>query len=315
MRCLPSRFSWVIGTLLVLAQIACIRQVSAIQENEEEDMRVILVKIGGSSITYKAEKENLDQESLSWFVRSISNAVGERFRGPDEGECESTPRHPIAFVVIHGAGSFGHFTAKEFGLKGQIQAPPSNSTLLSVEQNRYRKRGLAETRLSVQKLNHLVVATFLDHGINAVGISPCFGIPGLEAHANQQIDPAASLETVVRRTIQAGLVPVLHGDACLYGDDAGILSGDTIMEVLGTKPWVTKAIFITDVDGVFDNDPRENPHAQLLRDISVDPETGDITTEISASGSSHEHDVTGGLKVRCIEREDVKVVTVALIIC
>jgi isopentenyl phosphate kinase len=280
-------------------------------------MEVILVKIGGSSITNKAEKESLDQESLNWFVRAVSNAVADRFRGPEEGECETIPRHPIAFVVIHGAGSFGHFTAKEFGLKGQTQAPPSkNSTQsLSVEQNRHRKRGLAETRLSVQKLNHLVVATFLDHGINAVGISPCFGIPGLEAHANQQIDPLASLETVVRRTIQAGLVPVLHGDACLYGDDAGILSGDIIMEVLGTKPWVTEAIFITDVDGVFDNDPRENPNAQLLRHISVDPETGDITTEITASGSSHEHDVTGGLKVRCLESEDVKVGTVALIMC
>ena len=156
-----------------------------------------------------------------------------------------------------------------------------------------------ETRLSVQTLNRHVVSTFLDHGLNAVGISPCFGIPGLEAHANQQTDPLLALETVLKRTVDAGLIPVLHlhGDECHRGDGAGILSGDILMEVLGTASWIKDVIFITDLDGVFSEDPRENPEAQLLRHILVDPRTGSITTELTASSSSHDHDVTGGLAV------------------
>jgi isopentenyl phosphate kinase len=269
----------------------------------EDAMEVVLVKVGGSSITNKAEKESLDEESLDWFARTLSSVVGDRFRAPasDDEREKNTPtkessRRQTAFVVIHGAGSFGHFTAKEYGLKGQTEEPSKANETISREQSRHRKRGLAETRLSVQKLNQLVVSTFLNHGINAVSISP-FGIPGLEAHANKQKEPLLALENVVRRTVQAGLIPVLHGDACLYGDDVGILSGDTLMEVLGNTSWITDTIFITDVDGVFNEDPRENPNAQLLRHISVDPGTGCITTELNASGSSHAHDVTGGLAV------------------
>ena len=54
---------------------------------------------------------------------------------------------------------------------------------------------------------------------------------------------------------------------------------------------------ITDVDGVFDEDPRKNPNARLLERIFVDPATGAIQMDLNASGSSHEHDVTGGLEV------------------
>jgi isopentenyl phosphate kinase len=273
---------------------------------DEDAIEVILVKIGGSSITNKAEKESINEDSLNWFAKTVSSAVLDRYRAPpspDDVDCESTAYHTsekkAAFVIIHGAGSFGHFQAKEYGLKGQSEKPNNNpdTKLLSEEQERYRKRGLSETRLSVQTLNRHVVSTFLEHGLNAVGISPCFGIPGLEAHANQQTDPLLALETVVKRTVDAGLIPVLHGDACLYGGDAGILSGDTLMEVLGTASWIKDVIFITDVDGVFSEDPREKPEAQLLRHILVDPRTGSITTELTASSSSHDHDVTGGLAV------------------
>jgi isopentenyl phosphate kinase len=98
--------------------------------------------------------------------------------------------------------------------------------------------------------------------------------------------------------LRAGLIPVLHGDACLYGSrGAGILSGDTVMEMIGRAPWVSRAIFLTDVDGVFTKDPKSDPSAQLLQEIAVS--NGDIVAvNLEASGSTHEHDVTGGLKVR-----------------
>ena len=60
-------------------------------------------------------------------------------------------------------------------------------------------------------------------------------------------------------------------------------------------------VFLTDVDGVFTKDPRIDPRARLLRTIQVEPNTANIVAaDFEASGSSHAHDVTGGLEVSCM---------------
>ena len=325
-------------------------------EKSGSSIDVVLVKIGGSSITNKSQKETLDMQGLEWFAKSLGDIVSPSFKAPQPlqhasdlphgGRDSASDCRKTAFVVIHGAGSFGHFQAKEFGLKGpstSISDSRSDDSAVCNEESssdssngspadearenhhhRYQMQGLAETRRSVQQLNQHVVSNLITHGsINAVGISPCFGIPHMQADANNQTGALVWLETVLWDTIQAGLIPVLHGDACLYhptrteissssssgGDSvaAAILSGDILMEVLGRHvSWISRIVFITDVDGVFTKDPRavmvdsdEDP-AELLRDIVVDRQTGDIILEITidASSSSHTHDVTGGLKVR-----------------
>jgi isopentenyl phosphate kinase len=252
----------------------------------------------------------LDTEAVSWFASVIAKSTSEYFLAPfvdeENKECpnaEATIRNRTrnGFVIVHGAGSFGHFTAKEYGFKGQSTAPPpttSSHTSWDLSKIRRQKHGLTKTRLSVQHLNRLVVEELVNQGVNAVGISPCFGIPGLQAHVTLQGHQRDSLQMSVYDTLQAGLIPVLHGDACLYGnDDVGILSGDTLMEILGVQPWVHSIVFITDVDGVFEKDPRQDPNARLLPYISVNQYNGEVVTELDASGSSHDHDVTGGLQV------------------
>jgi isopentenyl phosphate kinase len=263
-----------------------------------------LIKVGGSSITDKAIKETLNNDAIDWFARILSSEVSTSFRSLSSSDNDKTCRSTnTAFVIIHGAGSFGHQSAKEYGLKGQMYAPQpvANRTGSGEEEElnrRYVMQGLAQTRLSVQTLNRHVVSTFIDHGMNAVSISPCFSVPSMQAHGGDETT-INFLSTLVRSTLQAGLVPVLHGDACLYGEsEAGILSGDTLMEMLGKADWVSRAIFLTDVDGVFTKDPRNDPSAQLLRTIEVDKETAAVVSvDLEVSGSSHEHDVTGGLKV------------------
>ena len=320
------------------------------EPSSETSLDVVLVKIGGSSITNKSKKETLDTQGLEWFAKSLGDIVDPSFKAPQPleqapdfpGESGSSTdrRHQTTFIVIHGAGSFGHFQAKEFGLKGPTTSKSDSNSedntvcneqvssdskggLDEARENhnyRYQMQGLAETRRSVQQLNQHVVSSLITHGsINAVGISPCFGIPHMQADANNQTGALFWLETVLWDTIQAGLIPVIHGDACLHlptrtelnvsssGDRAAaaILSGDILMEVLGRHvSWISRIVFITDVDGVFTKDPRiamadadEEP-AELLREIAVDRQTGDIILEttIEASSSSHTHDVTGGLK-------------------
>ena len=167
---------------------------------------------------------------------------------------------------------------------------------------------------SVKKLNSAVVSHLLEKGVNAVGISPCLNVPGLMAHGGDEYNGATLLVRSICETLSAGLVPVIHGDAGLYGkfDDssimnrhlsmsAGILGGDTLVEIIARNPLINerilKTVFLTDVEGVFTKDPKVFPDATLVRNIFIDPLNGKIINAISASGSSHEHDVTGGLEV------------------
>lgn len=48
--------------------------------------RVVIVKIGGSSVTNKATKESVNEEVLDWFARAVSDNVGQEFKGGDAAE-------------------------------------------------------------------------------------------------------------------------------------------------------------------------------------------------------------------------------------
>ena len=228
--------------------------------------RVVLVKIGGSSITHKAVQETLNETAVEWLAQTLS-----------------TETCGTSVILVHGAGSFGHHHAKEYGLRGQTEPPPPDSKQQPLDER--TQQGLVQTRQSVQTLNQHIVRALIDAGVPAVAISPCFAF--LEAHGGSD-----RLLQVLQQTLHAGLVPVLHGDACLYGSQgAGILSGDTLMALIGAAPWVDEAIFWTDVPGVYTKDPRVDPDATLVRELaSLDG--------IEASGSSHAQDVTGGLATK-----------------
>ena len=182
---------------------------------------------------------------------------------------------------------------------------------------RFQMEGLAKTRLSVQTLNRVLLESLIDHGINAVGVSPCFAAPSMRADGSSAA-AANELRTVVEDALVAGLVPVLHGDACLYGTrTAGILSGDTLFEILGLAPWATRGVFLTDVAGVYTADPRIHKNATFLPSIGIPAgssgdgddvggklvldhdQARDISSStIAASESLHPQDVTGGFKTK-----------------
>jgi isopentenyl phosphate kinase len=276
----------------------------------------ILIKIGGSSITDKGRFETVNKNAVAWLVQTIKHVlakVGEK------------RKH---FIIVHGAGSFGHHTAKEFGLKGISSFPsgaktPNSDYVVSPENSiesdidtRQKLLGLGRTRISVQKLNQIIVNEFLENNIPAVGISPCFGIvqeTSVGFGDRNFLSPEQQqdyMQLIVQSTINAGLIPILHGDAGLFRQHSNvagtvspaIISGDTIMQMIGTANYITDVIFITDVDGVFTSDPKSNPSAKLINKLFVDTSTSTIrmdstNSSFQATESSHDHDVTGGLKV------------------
>ncbi|GAX22138.1 hypothetical protein FisN_39Lh003 [Fistulifera solaris] len=270
------------STALFLVSI--VAQLYLSKADEREINNVMLIKIGGSSVTVKDQKETFNETVVKWFTETIADVVSPFYRMGDTHDCALHEKPAV--VLVHGAGSFGHHTAKEFNLKGY---PHDNS-----EFNSNTMEGLAKTRHSVQKLNQRIVAELLAVGVKAVGISPCFGgLRNLDLFEEQQ----SWLIDVLRETLRSGLVPVLHGDACLYGSSAAILSGDTLLQMC--SPLAGQIVFLTDVDGVFQSDPKTNPTAQFIPNIAVDSQGNLVLSHvIQATESSHSHDVTGGLKTK-----------------
>ncbi|XP_071831901.1 uncharacterized protein [Apostichopus japonicus] len=224
-----------------------------------------IVKFGGSSITKKDEFETINADAWSFAIEIIRKV---------EGKC----------IIVHGAGSFGHFQAKEFRVSDGFD------TESSCEDKAYVRKGFAVTKLSVTKLNHRLVSAFVEAGISAVSVSPC---SGWRTEDKSKVT-SSDLETITG-LLENGFLPVLHGD-CVLDQTRGctILSGDTVIEVLASHFKPKRVVFLTDVDGVYTLPP-SHKDATLIPEIHFS-EDGEIMTAVTMDTKSH--DVTGGLKIK-----------------
>ena len=237
----------------------------------------ILVKLGGSACTDKAAFETVHQKRLSATARQLA---------------ETRPANEENRVLLHGAGSFGHFHARKYAIK-HGSAHEQHSPL-----------GFALTRSSVTRLNGLVVSALLEAEQPAVSLHP---FPSWRKRRNSPLSGSA-MAAEAARAWGAGLLPVLHGDA-VHDEHQGcaVLSGDEIMVELARCMCPRLCVFLTDVAGVYDRPP-EQQGATLLSEIRVGRggalrvvrESGASASEASAeiTTSVAAHDVTGGLAAK-----------------
>ena len=218
----------------------------------------VIIKLGGAAITKKDELETIDDEVLDACVSIIAK---QREKGNPN------------IVVVHGAGSFGHFSAKKYGVAdgGILEGTGAAAS------ERLRK-GVAETRASVGKLNSIVTSRLVAAGVPAVSL-PTFGHWFTYDRGRQRaVRESAPGLRAVTCSIDSGFVPVLHGDVSLdMEQDCAILSGDTIVRELCEFLKPKRAVFITDVPGVFDRAPpprkdraAADPPLALLTDVWVE---------------------------------------------
>jgi len=236
----------------------------------------VVVKIGGSACTKKAQFETLHTANLSAACGQLAALAGEG----------------VHMAIIHGAGSFGHQQAKEYGVSKGTSEASGNTWPLP----KRLREGFAKTRLSVTTLNRYVLTALVQEGLPAVGISPCPFVGLDKKKLSGGCIPPVAVEGS-KGLLKSGLVPVVHGDAVLDATQgSAILSGDIWMVEFCRELGARSAVFVTDVDGVFTKPPTE-PGAQLVKEILVDPKTGELElTGVSMDCASH--DVTGGLKAK-----------------
>ena len=130
----------------------------------------------------------------------------------------------------------------------------------------------------------MVTEELLKAGIPAVSVPPgsCFVADG----GILRIDN----EEPVRRLADMGIMPVMFGDVVMDRQKGFcIVSGDQIMERLCEMFDPEKVVFVSDVDGLFDRNPKTDKKAKLIAQVTKESmssfeQTGDVA------------DVTGGIR-------------------
>ena len=213
---------------------------------------MILIKLGGSVITDKSQYRKFNKERVSRLCSEIKHS-GQRV------------------LVVHGAGSFGHVLSKKYNLQdgfGSDEQIPA----------------VAEVQYDVRDLSQMVVREMLDVGIPAVSIAPgsCFVMENGKLIATDT--------EAIKRLYDLGIMPVTFGDVVADRIKGfGICSGDQLMEILAELFDVHKVVFVSDIDGLYNADPKSDKKARMFG--SVDAETlKNIKSE------SNIDDVTGGIR-------------------
>lgn len=194
--------------------------------------KLIIIKLGGSVITDKTSTKPTPRldiiKKLAKQIASISHS------------------NKYQLVLVHGAGSFGHPLAKRFDLQNGMKS-------------RLQRLGLAITQQKMLELNFLITSSLTDFEVPAVSFPP---------HSFIIQNDRKFLEfdyRIIKQGLALNLTPVLFGDVVL--DDklgCSIISGDAIVSYIAKTLKADRVIFLSDVDGIFDKDPKKYDDAKLI---------------------------------------------------
>lgn len=207
-----------------------------------------LIKLGGSVITDKSREKSLKTEVLKRLASEISSSQKE-------------------VIVVHGAGSFGHILAKEGGLKDGFKGE-------------WQFEYFSKVQRDVRELNLHVLNALIESGMMPVSLPPSM----ITLYRNGVMEQFSA--EIFELYLRIGMTPVSFGDVVLDKERVfAICSGDHIMNALSSLEGVESAIFVTDVDGVYDRPPDEEG-AELIDVLYPDSEVGSKMLN---------DDVTGGI--------------------
>jgi isopentenyl phosphate kinase len=130
----------------------------------------------------------------------------------------------------------------------------------------------------------MVLNAFREQGINAISLAPSAFL----INRNGEIKGMDS--NLFKKYFDIGFTPITFGDVVL--DEAlkfSICSGDQLMLELARAFKPEKVIFVTNVDGVFNLDPKSGKDVELLPILDIN------TFRSLRKGESEVNDVTGSI--------------------
>jgi len=215
---------------------------------------MFLIKFGGSVITEKSKTEPVfKQDLMDKLAASLNKAEKE-------------------YIIVHGAGSFGHVLAQKYHLNDGFQ-------------KNEQRMGYAKTQSLVQQLNLQMLQSLQKQGLPAVSIPP---------HATMILDNHQNMlfqKEIYDQYLGQKLIPVTYGDVVLdHTLGFSICSGDLLMVLLAESYNFEKVIYVIDEDGLYWENPKNNPDAEFIERIAS-KDLGSLSTTLDDQA-----DVTGGMK-------------------
>ncbi|MBE6500432.1 MAG: isopentenyl phosphate kinase family protein [Methanobrevibacter thaueri] len=220
---------------------------------------MIILKIGGSILTNKDSKiSEVNPTSLKRIASEIKNSM------------ENSPKQ---LIIVHGAGSFGHPPAKKHKIGEKFN------------KNEYpqKRLGFCEIQNEVKKLNMHICEAFIKENLPVIAIPASSFITATNKRITQ-----ANLD-LFKKYLQKGFIPVIYGDVVLDDElEFCVISGDQLIQNLAMNLKPEKVILGTDVDGVYNKNPKTHEDALFFDKFSSlkDLDTLEGTTNV---------DVTGGM--------------------
>jgi len=224
-------------------------------------MQLLFIKLGGSILTDKTQPEMLSTATLQSTAATIATAM------------RAVPEQRI--LIGHGGGSFGHYWAEKYGTQHGVTT-------------REGWQGVARVADAMGRLNRAVVDALLTAGLDAVGVQPMASAVAVGGVLQQlETKPIATL-------LAAGIVPVVHGDVVLdERQGAAIVSTEALFSYLALQLQPQRIVLVGEA-GVFTADPRRDPQAVRITQITA----ANIETVLEQTGVSHGTDVTGGMATK-----------------
>ena len=220
---------------------------------------MFILKIGGSILTNKdATESEVDSESLKRIAGEIKASLDNSFK---------------ELIIVHGAGSFGHPPAKEYKIGEKF------------DKSEYPQKriGFCKTQNAVKKLNMLICEAFINEGVPVVAIPAS----SFMTAANKRITEGKL--DAFKKYLNKGFIPVIYGDVVLDSElEICVISGDQLIQYLAMNLNPDCVVLGTDVDGVFNKNPKTHDDAIFFDRFSSleDLDTLEGTTNV---------DVTGGM--------------------
>ena len=217
---------------------------------------IIFIKIGGSLITDKTKPFSLKEKALDTICDEIKKAL----------------QMDKWLIIGHGAGSFAHVPAKKYQTHRGI-----------INDESYR--GIAEVADVAAQLNRIVIKKFLEHGVNAVTISP------LSTMLAKNHELSALCSDSLEAILKLGLLPVVYGDQIIDTKvGCTVFSTEKVLGYLALhlkkKGYnIERIIHCGQTNGVYDAD------GKTIERITVK----NIERHRSALTGSNGTDVTGGM--------------------
>ncbi len=221
--------------------------------------KLVVLKLGGALLTDKQRPYTLRPSILRQAAAELRACL-------DAGLIEQ-------LLLVHGVGSFGHPPVVTYRLHKGLQSPDQ---LIH----------LTETQNTVMRLRQAIAEEFHKAGIAVATIMPS------SCMAASTMTLKSSYLDAVSGFLDIGMTPLLGGDV-VVDDQMGfcVFDGDRIAVDLALHFNASHLIFATDVDGIYDKDPRSFPQAERIDRFSLSKSYGDA----AQLDDHHQADASGAM--------------------